>query len=71
MKHHGLGSQGTLPIAQALIVCTLLDLAINQMPFILVFIKQKYQSRWFLQVVVFSLGFSVKKLQVRERQCVA
>ena len=26
MKHHGLGSQGTLPIAQALIVCTLLDL---------------------------------------------
>ena len=41
------------------------------MPFILVFIKQKYQSRWFLQVVVFSLGFSVKKLQVRERQCVA
>ena len=23
MKHHGLGSQGTLPIAQALIVCTL------------------------------------------------
>lgn len=71
MKHHGLGSQGTLPIAQALIVCTLLHLAINQMPFILVFIKQKYQSRWFLQVVVFSLGFSVKKLQVRERQCVA
>ena len=28
-----------------------LNQAINQMPFILVFIKQKYQSRWFLHVV--------------------
>ena len=48
-----------------------LNQAINQMPFILVFIKQKYQSRWFLHEVFFTLGFSVWKLQVKERQCVA
>ena len=48
-----------------------LDLAINQMPFILVFIKQKYQSRWFLHVVFLTLGLSVQKLQIKGRQYVA
>ena len=41
------------------------------MPFILVIIKHKYQSRWFLHEAFFTLGFSVQKLQVKERQCVA
>ena len=48
-----------------------LDLAINQIPFILGFIKQKYQSRWVLHVVFFTVGFSVRKLQVKKKQCVA
>lgn len=49
-----------------------LDLAIYQMPFISVFIKQKYQSSWFLHKVFFTVGFSVQKLQVKEKlECVA
>ena len=48
-----------------------LNQAINQMPFIFVFKNKNTKAGCFYMKYFLTLGFSVQKLHVKERQCVA